>query len=456
MNIDVTADELKNSFPLDDGRRFDKEAGRALVAKVRAEAGFDIGRVRARKAVDEKSFSLTLEVLLANLVAAGTNVIDHEKFVAVGFAKQDYVGSELSRKAMADCRDGLQSAGLIDVFPGFSRPDIYGESRLGYRTRLRATERLRSQIAHASLGNRPLSRAPNTLIKINRPHEGCESTPVWLALCQDTIQAVNARIAASNVELPKQVIDCWSASTALNDGEDKEDWIRRVAYRGDMTATAIYRVFTGDWRSGGRFYGGWWMGVPSKLRRYITIGGQPVVELDYKTLHPRLLFNRKGIPLTFDPYTLTPQDSVPMRALGKRTVNRLLNRKVMKTSQRLNLRPEPGDDDLLPKGLSFTDYRDRLINNLQPISEYFGIGAGVNLQYEDSELALEILGKMEEAGITVLSVHDSFLVQRQHEQALRSAMERAFYVRYAQKPEISKSIAVEAIPTQSCPPPCFP
>ena len=45
MNIDVTADELKNSFPLDDGRRFASEAGRALVAKVRAEAGFDMGRV---------------------------------------------------------------------------------------------------------------------------------------------------------------------------------------------------------------------------------------------------------------------------------------------------------------------------------------------------------------------------------------------------------------------------
>jgi len=440
MNIDVTADELKNSFPLDDGRRFDNGAGRALVAKVRAEAGFDIGRGRARKAVDEKSFSLTLEVLLANLVAAVTNVIDQDKFVAVGFAKQDYVGSELSRKAMADCRDGLQSAGLIEVFPGFSRPDIYGESRLGYRTRMRATKRLRSQIADASLGNRPLSRAPNALIKINRPLEGCESTPIWLALCQDTIQAVNTRINASDVELPKQVIDCWRASSALNDGEDREDWIRRVAYRGDMTATGIYRVFTGDWHSGGRFYGGWWMGVPSKYRPFITIDGQPVVELDYKTLHPRLLFNRKRIPLTFDPYTLAPQDSAQMRELGKRTVNRLLNRKVMKATQRLNLRPEPGDDDLLPEGLSFTDYRDRLINNLQPISEYFGIGAGVSLQYEDSELALEIMEKMEDAGITILSVHDSFIVKRQHEPALRLAMENAYRLRYAQMPEISRSI----------------
>ncbi len=182
------------------------------------------------------------------------------------------------------------------------------------------------------------------------------------------------------------------------------------------------------------------MGVPSKLRPFITIDGQPVVELDYKTLHPRLLFNRQHIPLTFDPYVLPEWNSPEMRSLGKRTVNRLLNRKVTRTKDRLNLKPEDGDENILPSGVSFTEYRDKLIARLTDISGSFGIGAGVALQYEDSELALAIMTKMEDAEIAVLSVHDSFIVQRQHEQALRNAMERAFYIRYAQQPEISRTL----------------
>lgn len=440
MNIKMIGDELKNSFPLDDGRRFANEAGQTFIANIRAVAGFDTGRVRARKLADEQSFAQTIEVLLANIVAAGLNVMNPDKYIAVGFAKQDYVGSKLSLKAMTDCRDTLQAAGLINVYPGVRWPKQFGEGHIGFKTRLRATQPLLRMIAGANLGERPLCRAKTSLIRMNRPEDSCGEMPLWIASCTDEIQAVNDRIAASGVRLPKSKIEEWRATGAPYDGEDREDWLRRVAYRGDMTATDIYRVFTGNYRSGGRFYGGWWMGVPSKLRPYITIDGQPVVELDYKTLHPRLLFNRERIPLTFDPYILSEWNSPEMRALGKRTVNRLLNRKVKKTKDRLNVRPEEGDEDILPSGVSFAEYRDKLIDSLADISGSFGIGAGVALQYEDSELALAIMTKMEDAEIAVLSVHDSFIVQRQHEQALRNAMERAFYIRYAQQPEISRTL----------------
>lgn len=440
MNIKITGDELKNSFPLDDGRRFANEAGQAFAANIRAIAGLDTGRVRARRPADEQSFALTLEVLLANIVAASLNVVNPDKYLAVGFAKHDYVGSQLSFRAMSDCRDALRAAGLINVHPGFRRPDQFGEGHLGFRTRLRPTQRLLGLITTANLGERPLRCAQASLVRMNRREESCEELPLWIASCQEEIQAVNARIAASGVTLPPSKIAEWKSLGAPYDGEDSEDWIRRVAYRGDMAATDIYRVFTGNWQSGGRFYGGWWMGAPSNLRPFITIEGQPVVELDFKTLHPRLLFNRKRIPLTFDPYILPEWNSPEMRSLGKRTVNRLLNRKVTRTKDRLNLNPEDGDENILPSGVSFTEYRDKLIAKLIDISDSFGIGAGVALQYEDSELALAIMTKMEDAEIAVLSVHDSFIVQRQHEQALRNAMERAFYIRYAQQPEISRTL----------------
>ena len=38
----------------------------------------------------------------------------------------------------------------------------------------------------------------------------------------------------------------------------------------------VYRVFNnGSWRQGGRFYGGFWQGIPSAYRKYIRIDGYP-------------------------------------------------------------------------------------------------------------------------------------------------------------------------------------
>ena len=61
-------------------------------------------------------------------------------------------------------------------------------------------------------------------------------------------------------------------------------WLRRVFNNGHT-----------DFRHGGRLAGGFWMDLPKALRRRaISIGGEPVAELDYRAMMPRLLYASVG------------------------------------------------------------------------------------------------------------------------------------------------------------------
>lgn len=56
------------------------------------------------------------------------------------------------------------------------------------------------------------------------------------------------------------------------------------------------RVFNeGSFLRGGRFYGAFWMEMPSKLRLRLILDRQKVIEADYSGIHIHLLYNKMGI-----------------------------------------------------------------------------------------------------------------------------------------------------------------
>ena len=44
--------------------------------------------------------------------------------------------------------------------------------------------------------------------------------------------------------------------------------------------------------------------MPSEFRRYITIDGEPTIEMYYSAHHPRLFYAEKGIEFEGDPYDI--------------------------------------------------------------------------------------------------------------------------------------------------------
>ena len=86
----------------------------------------------------------------------------------------------------------------------------------------------------------------------------------------------------------------------------------------------VYRVFNNStFDDGGRFYGPWWQSIPSKLRSLITINGKDTVELDYSSIHPRMLYAYLRIECPDDPYDvgLDPKH----RDIVKKPFNTLIN-----------------------------------------------------------------------------------------------------------------------------------
>jgi hypothetical protein len=61
-----------------------------------------------------------------------------------------------------------------------------------------------------------------------------------------------------------------------------------------------YRVFNGDLRHGGRWYGPFWQNVPSGVRPKLLIDGEPVVEVDFAACQLRFMFGCVGLPDPLD------------------------------------------------------------------------------------------------------------------------------------------------------------
>ena len=89
-----------------------------------------------------------------------------------------------------------------------------------------------------------------------------------------------------------------------------------------LTAS-VSRIFNTNIYRGGRFYahGASWQNVKRDVRKRITLDGEPVVELDFATLHPAMLYAEVSAPMPRDCYARADWP----RLLVKRAMLILLN-----------------------------------------------------------------------------------------------------------------------------------
>ena len=201
----------------------------------------------------------------------------------------------------------------------------------------------------------------------------------------------------------------------------------------DLSRTSLYRVFNVSFDHGGRFYGGWWQGVPQAYRPFITIGGQPTRELDYKGIHLYMLYAKRGIKYEGDPYTLDGVDP-QYRKLIKLTLMKMINAPPGRTIRRptgkgaividgskRKVRRRPGLLPL-PPGFTWKGLQEAIVRKHPTIAEFFRSGEGIRLQRKDSDIAEAVMVAMMERGILVLPIHDSFLVDYRYAETLRKEM----------------------------------
>lgn len=252
-----------------------------------------------------------------------------------------------------------------------------------------------------------------------------------------------------------------------------------IRFGGEVVPLLEYhRTFSGDFKSGGRLFahGGSIQIVPQELRlSSITIGGEPVVELDYSANHPRILYELISIekremvaPADIDPYDCDTsflnidQEKIdthktrfglegynPVRNYLKQAMMRALNcesdaKAIASIATELFKDGQKSEADRKFVGLIKPDSGltlNAISKKNYHISRDFFQDKGIWLQHLDSEIALRVIDLMLQNGEVVLCWHDSFQCRESAKDLLLCAMKEAwrdvlgndFYVKVDQK-----------------------
>jgi len=364
----------------------------------------------------------TLRLLISNLFVAWCTV--GNPFVTTPMARNAYSPGarlhklHLRRDRVRKLVSALEEHEYIEVHRGFY--DV--QKRNGRCSRIRTAERLRHVFVRHALTIKSLHRSsPLVILRDEQKNITTGKLAAQANQFYPAILKVNVTLALAEVRL---VID---EKAFINTYVLATEGRKAPCNPPNPCAVLLYRVFNKTFELGGRFYGPWWQGVPKKLRKDITIDGYPVVELDYKSLHPRILYLKEGVALAGDPYTL-PGYGTPFRPIIKLLLNCGINAESSQKAMKAVRNEIANNFSLLGK------FKECLTNTwLQnawsamcryhsAIVQYLGTGYGLKLQRVDSDMAEYIMLQMGRKGIPVLCIHDSFVAPNVHEQTLRAVM----------------------------------
>jgi len=193
-----------------------------------------------------------------------------------------------------------------------------------------------------------------------------------------------------------------------------------------------YRVFNQNFKNGGRFYGPWWLGIPSELRQYITINNNKTAEYDYSSLIIHQIYSEVGLNY-FEENTYSDD---PYLLKGVPDTERKINKAIIQIGLNCD------DLDSLNKALLSQYKKGKLIGNkpkkkeierrlnifkeMNPkISDYVYSKCALRFQYQDSEIVRKIVNRCSKYLIPVLSVHDSFIVEETNSNFIIDTMNSA-------------------------------
>ncbi|QUD86238.1 hypothetical protein [Phenylobacterium montanum] len=398
-----------------------------LVAEVDAQAT----RQRARKADDQRRLAETLAAMVLDLFVAAES--PRSPWLAYSRRREDYstaltryMRPEVTYTAAVEVADFLAANGYAEAKLGsysrFSAEDWTGGR--GYRSRLRATEKLVDRFRRDGVTRADIEDSDTTeLIRLKGAPEGNRGRKPLIPY-EDTSETRRMRDglrawAKLVNQFEIKAADFDPMAPAEDDDLDNEEAGEYV----DPTEAALYRVFNdGEWSRGGRFYGGWWQSMPKLARATITIDGEATVELDFKSFHPRMLYHLCSRPL--DP------DNDPYRLGG---LWRDVDRDVVKVAfnQLLAIngdgRPKKPAKAKLPPGVSYKSLVEGLETRHLAIAGWLRQGLAVRLQNIDSMIAEAVLERFTRSlRRPVLPVHDSFIVASRDEFDLGYAMSVAY------------------------------
>tara|TARA_B100001057_G_scaffold353262_1_gene355089 strand:- start:255 stop:1526 length:1272 start_codon:yes stop_codon:yes gene_type:complete len=192
------------------------------------------------------------------------------------------------------------------------------------------------------------------------------------------------------------------------------------------------RIFNGDFKHGGRFYGPWWLNIPSELRQFITINNKKTVEYDYSSLIIHQIYSDVGLnyfeenTYSDDPYLLRGIPDTE-RKLNKAIIQIALNCSDLDSLNAALLRQyKKGKLTGNKPRKKEIEKRLNIFKEMNPrIADYVYKQIALRFQFQDSEIARKIINRCSRYLIPVLSIHDSFIVEETNSNFIIDTMNNA-------------------------------
>lgn len=378
-------------------RRASSDRFKAFVESTRLEMQALEARARRRKPADFSMFTAQAEALLADLVHAS---LQKKKAILVHRSKRRLAAasryrSEIETASICHVQDLLASSEL-----GLATLEL-GSVRDRCLTRLRPSEALRDmgwtfQDLECIRGGEVL------ILKERRRHRN--HTPHLIDYPEsDHTRAMRLEMEAHNRWLAS--LDISLSAPAPYDLRDR----------------TMRRIFNnGRWDHGGRLYGGDWQFM-SKADRFklLRINEQPVAEVDYRQLFPRMLYYLLGInPPPGDLYLIEGLET------HREGVKKLTNSLLFKQGPVSRFPQDTAH--LFPPDMNAAEVVEWIRRTHAPIAAAFGTGIGYGLMYRESQLLSSVLRRCGLEGIPTLPVHDASITTAAHAGRVAEVMEAAF------------------------------
>lgn len=285
---------------------------------------------------------------------------------------------------------------------GLIQSDRQRPGSVGQQSAMRATPLLLEIVAHIVKPGSVKSQLPRELIQLRPPKiNGRSQPPIDYSDNRET-HRMRQRVSAQNEAI---------SSIALN----------------PFFMGPLVRIFNENLQQGGRFFaqGGGWQNIKGSERRKIILNNEPVVEIDYKSIHPSILYLEAGLQV--------PSDCYDLSSWPRRLVKKALLIVINADTRSIAIRALAFSDEMhkfaAKQNMKTYAAAGLLIDDLKTfhsgISSSFHTGAWRRLMLIDSKIADEVMFLMRQKSIVTLPVHDSFLAPYSASFLLKDAMLQA-------------------------------
>ena len=374
---------------------------------------------KARSLKDQEHFLFAVKCILLNLLKVSRydfpTVLAFSRRAEVYSAKDRYCNSMAAYRQFTAAYEGLLS---LNYTTEVSKGYYDRKTGKGKLTRICATESL-LKLFQEVLPSPDVFFDRHSGEEVIRLKDGEKKTINYTD--NDFTQRARANLVIINKCLERHWYDLDMTADQFSElnAKMKERHLRDDTrmFGVDYNNRTLYRIFNnGDFKQGGRFYGGWWEQILSEYRKFITIDSKWTVETDFSSLHPHMLYALKGLDLSGDAYQI---DGVYDRGMVKLAFAKLLN------GENAPRKPEGYSEEIV--GMPWLALIKAIKKKHDQIADYFSTGYGLKLMFHDSEVAERVLLNFSSRDIPCLPVHDSFIVHHAHGEELRSVMEAEYY-----------------------------